>query len=90
MVRLAAPSPIIKFFVSNGSPNFRHGEAEYLKPNPDAAAQLAAAPGRITLPSRYINIAGWGQLEDDQDVLSFILIGNAESIRSRWPSAVHI
>ncbi len=79
---LTAPSPMIKFFVSTGSPNFRHGEAEYLKPNPEAAAQLAAAPGKITLPSKYINIAGWDQLVDEQDVLSFILIGNAESIRN--------
>jgi hypothetical protein len=73
---------MIKYFVSTGSPNFRHGEAEYLKPNPDAAAQLAAAPGRITPPARYINIAGWDQIEDDQDILSFVLIGNAESIRN--------
>ncbi len=79
---LSAPAPMIKYFVSTGSPSFRNGAAEYLKPNPDAAARHAAAPGRITLPSKYINIAGWDQLEDDQDAFSFILIGNAESIRN--------
>ena len=79
---LTAPAPMIKYFVSTGSSNFRQGAAEFLKPNPDAAERFAAAPGRITLPSKYVNIAGWDQLEDDQDVLSFILIGNAESIRN--------
>ncbi len=76
------PSSMIKYFVSTGSPDFMGGAAEYLKPNPDAAERLFAAPGRITFPSKYLNIAGWDQLEDDQEVLSFILIGSAESIRN--------
>ena len=79
---VTSPPPMIKYFVSTGRPDFMGGAAEYLKPNPDAAERFFAAPGKITFPSKYLNIAGWDQLEDDQDVLSFILIGNAESIRN--------
>lgn len=75
-------SPMIKFFVSTGTPEFRHGEAEYLKPSPEAAERFFRAPGRIVLPFKYLNIAGWDQLQKDQKVLSFVLIGNAESIRN--------
>lgn len=75
-------SPMTKFFISTGTPEFRHGWAEHLKPDPQAAERFLAAPGKILLPSRYLNIAGWDQLKAGQDVLSFILIGNAESIRN--------
>lgn len=79
---VATISPMIKYFVSTGRPDFRNGAAEYLKPDPDAAERFLAAPGRISLPSKYLNIAGWDQLKEDRDVLSFILIGNAESMRN--------
>lgn len=79
---IAVTPPVIKYFVSTGRADFRHGAAEYLKPNPNAAERLFAAPGKIAHPFKYINIAGWDQLEDGQEVLSFIMIGNAESIRN--------
>jgi hypothetical protein len=77
----SAPS-MIKYFVSTGRPDVMGGAAEYLKPNPEAAERFFAAPGKITFPSKYLNIAGWDQLDEGQDALSFILIGNAESIRN--------
>lgn len=77
----SAPS-LIKYFVSTGRPDVMGGAAEYLKPSPEAAERFFAAPGKITFPSKYLTIAGWDQLEEGQDVLSFILIGNAESIRN--------
>ncbi len=77
----SAPS-MIKYFVSTGRPDVMGGAAEYLKPDPDAAERFLAAPGKISFPSKYLNIAGWDQLDEGQDVLSFILIGNAESIRN--------
>ena len=73
---------MIKFYVSTGSPSFRHGEAEYLMPSPDAAERLFAAPGRIARPSKYLCVAGWDQLEVGRNILSFILIGSAQSIRN--------
>ena len=72
----------IKYFVSTGRPDVMGGAAEYLKPSPDAAERFFAAPGKIAFPSKYLNIAGWDQLDEGQDVLSFILIGKAESIRN--------
>jgi len=72
----------IKYFVSTGRPDVMGGAAEYLKPSPDAAERFFAAPGKIAFPSKYLNIAGWDQLDENQDVLSFILIGKAESMRN--------
>ena len=47
-----------------------------------AAELFFAASGKITFPSKYLDIAGWDQLDEAQDVLSFILIGSAESMRN--------
>ncbi len=79
---LTVPPPAIKYFVSTGTPDFRNGAAEYLKPDPEAAERFFAAPGRIAFPYKFITIAGWDQIEEGQDVLSYILIGSAESIRN--------
>ncbi len=79
---VTAFSPTTKYFVSTGKLDIMGGAAEYLKPNPDAAERFFNAPGKIALPSKYLNIAGWDQLDEAQEVLSFILLGNAESIRN--------
>ena len=75
-------SATTRYFISTGRPDFRGGAAEHLKPDPEAADRLFAGPGKITFPSKYLNIAGWDQLEGAEVVLSFILIGKAESIRN--------
>jgi hypothetical protein len=75
-------SSMTKYLISTGSPDFMSGAAEYLKPNPDAAGRYLEGPGKIAFPSKYLTIAGWDQIDEGQDVLSFILIGNAESIRN--------
>ena len=79
---LSGGSPKLKYFVSTGTPEFMGGTAEYLKPSPEAADRFFKAPGKITPPGRYISLAGYDQIDDDADVLSFILIGNAESVRN--------
>lgn len=79
---LADASPMIKYFISTGRPDYRNGAAEYLKPSPEAAERLFSAPGRIAVPAKYLNLARCDRIEDDQEVLSFILIGDAESIRN--------
>ncbi|MDW5562189.1 MAG: DUF169 domain-containing protein [Methanomassiliicoccus sp.] len=79
---LASGSSKLNFFVSTGTPDFMGGEAEYLKPSPEAAGQFMAAPGKLTPPARYISLAGYDQIDDDTEVLSFILIGKAESVRN--------
>jgi hypothetical protein len=79
---VSAMSTKTMYFVSTGTPDFRNGEAEYLKPDPEAAKRFFAAPGKITPPARYINVAGWDRLKEGQEVLSYLLFGNAESIRN--------
>jgi hypothetical protein len=75
-------SPKIRYFISTGTPDFRNGEAEYLKPDPDSAERFFSAPGRIVPPAKFINVVGWDRVEAGHNVLSYILIGNAESIRN--------
>lgn len=70
------------YFVSTGTPDFRNGAAEHLKPDPEAARRFFAAPGKFTPPARYTVIAGWDRIPAGQEVLSFILLGGAESMRN--------
>jgi hypothetical protein len=79
---LTEAGPMLKFFVSTGTPAFRGGAAEYLKPDPEAAERFFNAPGRVITPARYLNLAGNDQVLDDLDLLSYIFIGSAESIRN--------
>jgi hypothetical protein len=79
---LVAMPPKIKYLVSVGTPDFMGGMAEHLKPSPEAAERFFQAPGKVIPPGKYINLAGYDQIEHDQKVLSYILIGEAESIRN--------
>ncbi len=79
---LASRSPKLSYFVSTGTPDHMGGMAEHLKPSPEAATRFFDAPGRIKPPGRYISLAGYDQLDEGEEVLSFILIGSAESIRN--------
>ncbi|MBI0582915.1 MAG: DUF169 domain-containing protein [Methanomassiliicoccus sp.] len=79
---ISGPSPKLKYLISTGTPEFMGGAAEHLKPSPEAAERFFASPGRITPPGRYISLAGYDQVDDDAGVLSFILIGTAESVRN--------
>ena len=79
---LAGIGPKLKFFLSTGTPDFMHGEAEHLQPTPEAAEQFLDAPGKITTPGRYLTLARYDQIDDEAEVLSFVLIGSAESIRN--------
>jgi hypothetical protein len=79
---LAGQGPKLRFFLSTGTPDFMHGEAEHLQPSPEAAERFLNAPGKITAPGRYLTLARFDQISQDTEVLSFILIGSAESIRN--------
>lgn len=78
---LVTMSPKIKYFVSTGTPDFRHGEAEHLRPDPDSAERFFGSPGKIT-PPRFINIAAGDQIGEDREVLSYIFYGGGEQIRN--------
>jgi hypothetical protein len=79
---LTGQGPKLKYFLSTGTPDFMHGEAEHLQPSPEAAERFLNAPGKITPPGRYLTLARYDQIDENADVLSFILIGSAESIRN--------
>lgn len=79
---LAGQGPKLKFFLSTGTPDFMHGEAEHLQPSPEAAERFLDAPGKITPPGRYLTLVRYDQIDEGTEVLSFILIGSAESIRN--------
>lgn len=79
---LARPAPMLKFFVSKGTPNFMGGAAEFLKPDPLAAERFFDAPGKIEPLAQYINLAGCERLAPEADVRSFLFMGPAESIRN--------
>jgi len=79
---LAGIGPKLKFFLSTGTPDFMHGEAERLQPSAEAAERFLNAPGKITTPGKYLTLARHDQIDDAAEVLSFILVGSAESIRN--------
>jgi hypothetical protein len=78
----APPSPMIRFFVSTGTPKFRNGEAEHLKRTPELVDAFYTATGKIHPMGRFINIAGYDQVKGGEDVRSYLLLGSAEQIRN--------
>jgi len=74
--------PMISYFVSTGRADYRGGLAEHLKPDPASAERFFAGPGALAMPFPYLNIAGCDQAGEDREILSFVLIGEAESIRN--------
>lgn len=78
----ASLMPKLPFFLSTGTPEYRGGEAERLKPSPEAALRFLQAPGEITPPGRYIVITGAGSVTDEAAVRSLLVIGTAEQVRN--------
>ena len=79
---LAPIAPKLHFFISTGTPDFRHGEAEHLKHSPEAAERFLHAPGTMTPPGRYIVIEAADQVKDDGAVRSILVLGTAEQVRN--------
>ena len=78
----APAMPQLPYFLSTGTPDFRGGEAELLKPSPEAAQRFLQAPGGITPPGRYIVISGADAVTDEMAVRSMLVIGTAEQVRN--------
>jgi hypothetical protein len=75
--------PMLKYFVSTGSEDFRDGAAEYLIANPDLSEKQLNSVGRITPLNNYIVIRKCESIyEQDIDVKSFLCFGNSEQIRN--------
>lgn len=75
--------PMLKYFLSTGSEDFRGGAAEYLIANPDLSEKQLNSVGRITPISNYIVIRKCESMdEQDFDVKAFLCFGNSEQIRN--------
>lgn len=79
---LAEPNPMLKYFVTVGTPEFRGGAAEHLKASPELFEESMKRAGKITPPDKYIVI---GPCIDDialEAVGSIILFAGGEQIRN--------
>lgn len=73
----------IRYFVSTGSPNFRHGEAEYLKRNPELVARSKASVGRIRPPNGHLCVIPCARFREEAGTpLSLLLFAKAEQLRN--------
>jgi hypothetical protein len=79
----AEGSPMLKYFVSYGNPNYRGGAAEYLKSSPELVDESVAALGKITpLPGNLV-IRPCAELTGgDPGVKSLLMFGAAEQVRN--------
>ena len=76
-------NPDIKYFVSTGSKNFRNGQAEFLRANPELFEENRKLMGKITPPGRFIIIRPCADLtNEDPGVRSILCFGRAEQIRN--------
>jgi hypothetical protein len=75
--------PMLKYFLSTGSEEFRGGAAEYLIANPDLSEKQLNSVGRITPLNNYIVIRKCEAVyEQNFDIKSFLCFGNSEQIRN--------
>ncbi len=75
--------PMLKYFLSTGSENFRNGAAEFLIATPDLAEKRLNSIGKITPLGKYIVIRKCDDLdEQDLDVKALICFGLSEQIRN--------
>jgi hypothetical protein len=79
---LAEPNPMIKYFVTVGTPEYRGGAAEHLKASPELFEAGMKRAGKLTPPGKYIVI---GPCTDDispEIVRSIILFAGCEQTRN--------
>ncbi|MFX0083577.1 MAG: DUF169 domain-containing protein [Candidatus Hodarchaeota archaeon] len=75
--------PMLKFFLSTGSENFRNGAAEFLIANPDLAEKRLNSIGKITPLGKYTIIRKCDDIDErDFKVNAFICFGIPEQIRN--------
>ena len=75
-------SPYIKYFVSQGTKEFRNGEAEYLRASPEIAEENVRQVGKITPPGKYLIVRACADMHDEEPVRSVLCFGVGEQIRN--------
>jgi hypothetical protein len=79
---LAEPNPMLKYFVTVGTPDFRGGAAEHLKASPDLFEESKKRAGKITPPGKYIVISPCNDNIAPEKIRSLILFAGSEQIRN--------
>ncbi|MHA2180731.1 MAG: DUF169 domain-containing protein [Promethearchaeota archaeon] len=75
--------PMLKYFLSTGSKDFRSGAAEFLIANPDLAEKQLKSIGSISPLGKYTIIQKSDELDDPNfEVKAFICFGVSEQIRN--------
>jgi len=73
----------LKYFISTGSPAFRHGEAEYLKRDPEMVTRSKAFVGKIRAPERYLCLKTCDRYRQGEGTpRSILLFAEAEQLRN--------
>jgi hypothetical protein len=75
-------APLLDYFISYGSKEFRNGEAEYLKASPEVVQRSKEAIGKVTPAGTYTVIRPCEDLDADPGVRSFICYGDGEQVRN--------
>ena len=75
-------APVLDYFISTGTKEFRNGEAEYLKASPEIVKKSKDAIGNVTPLGTYTVIAPCNRVDGDRGVKAIICFGNGEQIRN--------
>jgi Uncharacterised ArCR, COG2043 len=78
----AKPNPMLKYFVTVGTPEFRGGAAEHLKASPELFEESTKHAGKITPPAKYIIVGPCSADIEKETVRAFILFAGSEQIRN--------
>lgn len=79
---LAEPNPMLKYFVTVGTPEFRGGAAEHLKASPELFEESMKRAGKITPSGKYIVIGPCTDNVAPETVRAIILFAGSEQIRN--------
>jgi len=78
---LAEPNPMLKYFVTVGTPEFRGGAAEHLKASPELFEESMKRAGKITPSGKYIVIGPCDNIAPET-VRALVLFAGSEQIRN--------
>ena len=76
------PNPMLKYFVTVGTKEFRGGAAEHLKASPELFDKSRGVLGKITPPGKYVVAAPCADINEDPGVLSILVFGVGEQARN--------
>ncbi len=79
---LTEPNPMLKYFVTVGTPEFRGGAAEHLKASPELFEESMIRAGKITPLGKYIDIGPCNDNIAPETVRALILFAGGEQIRN--------